>query len=124
MTTFIKKVFTFLISSLVITGCGKRFTKEQIIETGLNLARPQRLAGGYTEQREPSEDEMELFKSATGIGEMVFTPLSVSTQVVAGINYKFWCRYQEKDEGGHCWVVIYKPLPGQGEPRVTSIEKD
>lgn len=41
MTTFIKKVLTFLISSLVITGCGNRFTKEQIIETGLNLARPQ-----------------------------------------------------------------------------------
>ena len=40
MTTVIKKVFTFLISSLVIMGCGNRFAKEQIIETGLNLARP------------------------------------------------------------------------------------
>lgn len=84
----------------------------------------QQLVGGFTAQREPTEEEVAMFKTATGVGEMTFTPLSVSTQVVAGTNYKFWCRYQDKDDSGHCWVVIFKPLPGQGEPKVSSIKKE
>lgn len=82
------------------------------------------LLGGYTDQREPSGEEMAMFKAVTGIGELVLTPLSVSTQVVAGTNYKFWCRYQDGEDSGHCWVVIFKPLPGQGEPRLASLEKE
>ena len=89
-----------------------------------DLARPQQLCGGFTDQREPSEEEVELFKSVTGESGMTFTVLSVSTQVVAGINYKFWCRYQDKDDSGHCWVTVFKPLPGQGDPKVLSIEKE
>ena len=86
------------------------------------LAVPQGLVGGYTGQREPSEEEMELFRYVTGEGDMVFTPLSVSTQVVAGTNYRFWCRFQDNEHYGHCWIVIFKPLPGRGEPRLSAIE--
>lgn len=82
------------------------------------------VCGAYSEQREPTAEEMELFKAVAGANDMAFTPLSVSTQVVAGTNYKFWCRYQAEDDCGHCWVIIYKPLPGQGEPRLSSIEKE
>ena len=81
------------------------------------------LCGGYTEQREPTEEEMALFAAATG-NSPEYTPLSVSTQVVAGINYRFWCRYEAGDDCGHCWITIFKPLPGRGEPSVTSIEKE
>ncbi|MBP5612327.1 MAG: hypothetical protein J6X20_06365, partial [Bacteroidales bacterium] len=43
-------------------------------------------------------------------------PLFVRTQVVAGLNYAFVCR-----EGVN--ITIYAPLPGQGDPRVTSTER-
>ena len=82
------------------------------------------LCGGYTAQRELTEEEMALFRSVTGTGDMTFTPLSVSTQVVAGLNYKFWCRYEDKvhDASGHCWIVIYKDL--QGNASLSSITKE
>lgn len=94
------------------------------LEKFSDLAKPQMFAGGYTEQREPTEEEVEMFKAVTSDCDIVLSPLSVSTQVVAGLNYRFWCRYQQGDESGHCWVTIYKPLPGQGDPRLTSIDKE
>ena len=87
----------------------------------------QLVCGGYTEEREPNDDEYQLFRKVTDAMEgMTFTPLTVQTQVVAGINYKFYCRFcdgSEEYSPGHCWLTIYKPLPGQGEPKVTSLEK-
>lgn len=83
----------------------------------------QMLCGGFTDQREITAEEMEMFKTVTGEGDLVLTPLSVSTQVVAGLNYKFWCRYEDPATGsGHCWVKIYRPL--QGDPTLTSITKE
>ena len=83
--------------------------------------------GGYTDEREPSDEEYQMFREVTETMEgMSFTPLTVQTQVVAGINYRFYCRFSdgsEENNPGHCWLTIYKPLPGQGEPKVTSIEK-
>lgn len=35
------------------------------LEKFSDLARPQHLAGGYTDQREPTETEMDIFKSVT-----------------------------------------------------------
>lgn len=99
--------------AVVLAGCGNNLSKDR-----------QQLCGGYTQQRELTEDEMALFRSATETVDMTLTPLSVSTQVVAGTNYKFWYRYQDKDDSGHTWVIIFKPLPGRGEPEVTSIEPE
>lgn len=95
------------------------------------------LVGAYGQQRDISEEEMAMFRRATDDdGLTVYTPLSVSTQVVAGLNYRFWCRFEElgeagepsgekqEDRSGYCWITVYKPLPGQGEPRVTAIVKD
>ena len=85
------------------------------------------LCGGYSEIREPDMDEYQFFRAVTDtINGMTFTPLTVQTQVVAGINYKFYCRFSDGSEEyspGHCYLTIYKPLPGQGEPTITSIEK-
>lgn len=86
------------------------------------------LVGGYTEQREPTEEEMELFKKVVEQdGTIIYTPLSVATQVVAGLNYRFYCRFQDLTEGvaedkssGHSFVYIYKPL--QGDASVTKTE--
>ena len=99
------------------------------IETFGSLAHKdeQPLCGGYTEEREPSDEEYQLFRAVTdGMEGMSFTPLTVQTQVVAGINYRFYCRFSDGSEEyspGHCWLTIFKPLPGQGEPKVTSLEK-
>lgn len=93
------------------------------LEKFSDLAEPEQIAGGFTRQRELSETEMELFRYVTGEGDTVFTPLSVSTQVVAGTNYRFWCRYEGLQKSGHCWITVFKPLPGQGDPQLTSIEE-
>lgn len=98
------------------------------ITTFASLAnRNSQLCGGYSEVREPDEDEYRMFREVTDKMEgLTFTPLTVQTQVVAGINYKFYCRFcdgSEEYSPGHCYLTIYKPLPGQGEPAVTSIEK-
>ena len=87
----------------------------------------EKLCGGYSEVREPDMEEYQFFREVTDKVEgMTFTPLTVQTQVVAGINYKFYCRFSDGSEEyspGHCYLTIYKPLPGHGEPTVTSIEK-
>lgn len=98
------------------------------LERFCELAKPQQpLCGGYSEVREPDMDEYQLFREVTDtVKGMTFTPLTVQTQVVAGINYKFYCRFSDGSEEyspGHCYLTIYKPLPGQGEPTLTSIEK-
>lgn len=71
------------------------------------------LCGGYTAQREISAEELEMFKKATTEMEEELTPLSVATQVVAGINYRFVCT--------DCTITIFKPL--KGEPVVSGIDR-
>lgn len=94
------------------------------------------ICGGYTKQRDITEDELAMFRTATEeMTDAVYTALSVATQVVAGTNYKFRCKYEPtggvkageikegemNPKGGNCWVIIFKPLPGQGDPTVSSV---
>ena len=78
------------------------------------------LVGAYTEGRSVSEDEMKLFRD-TYKGDVELTPISVSTQVVAGTNYRFICR----DKDGHSYrVTIYQKLPCYGgEAEVTDVTR-
>jgi len=95
------------------TGAGKEVvTSEE--------ENPQHL-GAYTEGRALTKDEQKLFNE-TYKGEIKLTPMTVSTQVVAGTNYKFIC----KDKGGSTYqVIIYQKLPAYGgEAEVTTIEKE
>lgn len=53
-----------------------------------------------------------------------YTPLAVATQVVAGINYRFFCNAQGAYPGAlneAVIVQIYKPL--EGAAHITSITK-
>jgi len=79
------------------------------------------MVGAYDDGRTPTKDEIELFKD-TYKGNIELTPITVSTQVVAGTNYKFVC----KDKSGSIYqVIIYQKLPAYGgEAEVTSIEKE
>ena len=86
-----------------------------------------RIVGGYTHDRRLTDQERQLFDTAVAsIDDVKYKPMSVATQVVAGTNYRFICKAREtKKRGKHfdAVIVIYKPLPGQGEPRITSIER-
>ena len=80
------------------------------------------LVGAYGNYEKVTQEERTLFYDAvkTYDSTLKLTPKKVCKQVVAGLNYQFLCVDADKQE--HT-VVIYKPLPGQGEPRVTSIDK-
>lgn len=85
------------------------------------------IVGGYSKQRPPTKEEKALFEEAVkGLEGVEYKPLSVATQVVAGTNYRFLCRGRETARKGKRFdavIVVYKPLPGQGAPRVTSVER-
>lgn len=128
------KSIILIAAVLILASCGnrQRINKEEVINydttTFAGLTHENEiLCGGYSEVREPDMDEYQLFREVTDtVKGMTFTPLSVQTQVVAGTNYKFYCRFSDVTDEfnpGHCYLTIYKPLPGQGEPTITSIDK-
>jgi len=80
------------------------------------------LCGGYTKLRELEDEDLDIFRKV--MGDAAFTPLSVATQVVAGLNYRFWCRFDDKSENSpiHCFVTIYQPL--QGDAVLSKVESE
>lgn len=108
-----KQFITILVLSLtLLASCGRS---------------DDRVVGGYTDPRRPTTEERALFEAAVAsIDDTLYKPLNVATQVVAGTNYRFVCKARENGRRGKRFdavIVIYKPLPGQGEPRITSIER-
>lgn len=83
------------------------------------------LCGGFSEQRPLTKEDSAVFAAATkDYAYLGLKPLSVSTQVVAGMNYLFVC--EMKAFGGPATqtnVKIFKPLPGRGEPELIVVEK-
>ncbi len=80
------------------------------------------MAGGYTEQRELTEEDIALFESvmSTMDNGKTYEPVTVATQVVAGTNYRFAVKVTENGNTTDAFVVIFQPLPGQGEPEFVS----
>ncbi|PWJ33973.1 flavodoxin [Fibrobacter succinogenes] len=83
------------------------------------------LMGGFSEQRSLTAEDSAVFAAATkDYAYLGLKPLSVSSQVVAGMNYLFVC--EMKAFGGPATqtnVKIFKPLPGRGEPEMIVVEK-
>ena len=83
------------------------------------------LMGGFSEQRPLTAEDSAVFTAATkDYAYLDLKPLSVSTQVVAGMNYLFVC--EMKAFGGPATqtnVKIFKPLPDRGEPEMIVVEK-
>lgn len=81
--------------------------------------------GGYTYARDVTEEEVEMFsKAAEEYGLVGYTPLAVATQVVAGTNYMFTCKCDDEsseNNGVLFEITVFKPLPSQGDPTITSI---
>lgn len=100
-------IITF--AALLLSGCGCGPAKETANESITSKM----ICGGYTDPRAPEDEELAMFYALADGGETEFTPEAVSTQVVAGINYKFLCRFASADgSNGLCYVTIYKPLSG------------
>ena len=92
------------LAAMLLTACGspeKRTEKQQ--EKTI-------LCGGYTRQRPLEASDRELFRRATaGMTGVSYTPESVATQVVAGT-------YEAE-------IIVFQPLPGQGEAKIAKITR-
>lgn len=81
------------------------------------------LLGAYGEERPLDEMALEVFNKATEpYGYLNLVPVAVSSQVVAGINYKFHCTSQMGDgPAADVDMLVFSPLPGNGEPEVIEV---
>ena len=117
------------VSNKRMTSAGADSIAKLEVETFLsNLAAgktEEMLMGGFSEQRPLTAEDSAVFAAATkDYAYLGLKPLSVSTQVVAGMNYLFTC--EMKAFGGPAVqtnVKIFKPLPGRGEPELIVVEK-
>lgn len=83
------------------------------------------VVGGYTEFRPLYADDSLLFAQVMAdYSYLKVSPKNVATQVVAGMNYKFAVEMTEPNGNMvEAIVSVFKPLPGQGEPQMISVEK-
>jgi len=83
------------------------------------------IAGGYSEDRDLTPEDLELFREATaGFVEVVYEPIKVATQVVAGMNYRFTALATLQSippDSNMVEITIFRSL--EGELEVTGIEK-
>lgn len=117
-------IFTMLFFATSCCGASKSAKQTDVEQTAESK---EQLIGGYTAQRTPTDEEITLFKSATSeLDGVSYTPESVATQVVAGTNYRFVCTAITATREPITYkaeVVVFKPLPNQGEPKITNITK-
>ena len=77
------------------------------------------LVGAYDKSTTITDEEFSLFKTVMqSHSNLQLKPIKVSRQVVAGTNYKYECINENKRT---VEVVIFQPLPGEGEARILSI---
>lgn len=77
------------------------------------------MAGAFGDETEPTEEDLELFAQATQDTDAAsYEPLKVSTQVVAGINFRFYCK---TPDGTYAYVTIYQSLDAEQPAEVTEI---
>lgn len=84
------------------------------------------LVGAYSPYNSKIDDSAKkAFEEALkGFVGVRYTPVAVSQQVVAGLNYRFFCNTQAATQfplNGAAIVSIYKPLNGQAH--ITGIQK-
>lgn len=81
------------------------------------------MLGAFGDQHPISEEEMAVFQKATeSYGYLNLEPLSVATQLVAGMNYLFICHSGGPNGSAEVEVSIFKPL-GDADPYVVSVER-
>lgn len=77
------------------------------------------MVGAFGKSTKLTSEEDSLFKAVVlSHSNLQLKPLKVSRQVVAGTNYRYECVDNNKKK---VEVVVYEPLPGQGDARILSI---
>lgn len=77
------------------------------------------MIGAFGKSTKLTTEEDSLFKAVVlSHSNLQLKPLKVSRQVVAGTNYRYECVENNKKK---VEVVVYEPLPGQGDARIWSI---
>jgi len=107
----------FLVLIVGFTGCSE--TEEVELELPL--------VGGYSEDRDLTEEDMAVFERAmSGLTGVVYEPIRVATQIVAGTNYRFTCTttvVAPDAEPYTAFIYIFQPS-GDREPEIISIERE
>lgn len=81
--------------------------------------RKTQMVGAFGKSTKLTTEEDSLFKTVVlSHSNLQLKPLKVSRQVVAGTNYRYECVDNNKKK---VEVVVYEPLPGQGDARILSI---
>lgn len=83
----------------------------------------EKMVGAYSEARELTAADSAVFNVAMAdYGYLNLSPVSVSTQVAAGMNYIFNCEGAGPDgQASKCQALIFKPL--DGDPYLKSVER-
>lgn len=119
-----KRILTLVVAAAVLTACGGPARKAGKTEENHEKTM---MTGGYTDPRQPDAKELELFRQVTaGLTGVEYTPENVATQVVAGLNYRFVCKASTvtpDPETYRAEIIVYQPLPGRGEARITGIKR-
>ena len=78
-----------------------------------------KMVGAFDKSTKLTAEEDSLFKAVVlSHADLQLMPIKVSRQVVAGTNYRYECVDTHKSK---VEVVIYQPLPGEGDARILSI---
>lgn len=80
--------------------------------------------GAYSEPQALNDHDKEVFEKAmAGLVGVTYTPTLVSKQIVAGVNYRFYCKTTtatlHPEEGGAI-VSVFEELPAYGGKVVVS----
>ncbi|MBQ0080656.1 MAG: hypothetical protein KBS95_03795 [Alistipes sp.] len=111
-----KYIFSFIIA-LLFLSCSS--SQQQYKNEKVTPSQDEMLCGGWSQAREVTQQELEMFLNITSSLGKTWEVKSVQTQVVAGLNYRFLAEAQAKS-----YIVrIFKPLPGQGEPKLVCVEE-
>lgn len=89
-----------------------------------HMSNAQTTLGGWTPYQPLTPADQQVFNEAmAGLVGVIYKPQSVSTQVVAGINYRFKCTASmpPTEVIWEAIVDIYQPL--EGKPIVTGITR-
>lgn len=82
------------------------------------------VVGGWSPYRDLTPEDLKIFNEALdGFVGVQYTPVSVSTQVVNGTNYRFKCTaaIPPSEVEWEAIIEIYQPL--DGKPHITSITR-
>ena len=125
-----KKLIIISAIALLAVGCNCQGCKTKECSTTENttvVKNNKKLVGGYAAQRDVTPEDSTFFEGviAKSGSSIQYTAQTVSKQVVAGTNYKFICEANDPATNTKYSVeiVIYKPLPNQGDAKISSIEK-